>query len=162
MKRLSLLLLLAAALTAPAGAAGGGMDAMKYYVGSWTCMAGSTDQKPSSATVEYTLNDGVLRQWVLVPAQGKMKTPYGLSIAYSWDAKNGHYVSAQTDNEGSWSVSYAKPWTGSTEEWIDHANSGKLTRNTTVRDGENAFHFMGYPTTTSTTANFKGSCKRAM
>ena len=67
MKRLSLLFLLAAALTAPAGAAGGGMDAMKYYVGSWTCTAGSTNQQPVSATVEYTLNDGVLRQW---PAAG--------------------------------------------------------------------------------------------
>ena len=162
MKRFSLLLLLAAALTAPAGAAGGGMDAMKYYVGSWTCMAGSTNQKPVSATVEYTLNDGVLRQWVLVPAQGKMKTPYGLSVAYSWDAKNGRYVSAQADNEGAWSVAYAKPWTGNTEDWIDHANSGKLTHNSTVRDSQSTFHFMGYPSTTSMTANFKGTCKRAM
>lgn len=162
MKRFSLLLLLAGALTAPAGAAGGGMDAMKYYVGSWTCMAGPTNDKPMSATVEYTLNDGVLRQWVLVPAQGKMKTPYGLSIDYSWDAKAGRYVSVQTDNEGSWSVAYAKPWSGNTEEWVDHANSGKLTRNTTVRDSQSAFHFMGYPTATSTTPNFKGTCKRAM
>ena len=89
MKRFSLLLLLAAALTAPAGAAGGGMDAMKYYVGSWTCMAGATNEKPIERHRRVHLNDGVLRQWVLVPAQGKMKTPYGLSIAYSWDAKSG-------------------------------------------------------------------------
>jgi hypothetical protein len=91
-----------------------------------------------------------------------MKTPYGLSVAYSWDAKSGHYVSAQTDNEGAWSVAYAKPWSGNTEEWVDHANSGKLTHSTTVQDSHDAFHFTGYPTTTSMTANFKGSCKRAM
>ena len=148
-------------MAAPASASGG-MSAMQYYVGSWTCVAGNTGEKPVNATVEYTLNDGVLRQSVLVPAQGKMKTAYALTILYSWDAKKDRYISAQTDNTGAWSVAYAKPWTGSTEQWIDIANSAKPTHNTTVRDSANAFHFMGYPSATSMTPNFKGSCKKAM
>jgi hypothetical protein len=138
------------------------MDTMKYYVGSWTCMAGTVGQKPVSATVEYTLNSDVLRQWVLVPAQGKMKTPYALSIAESWDAKHGRYVSTSNDNEGGWSVAYAKPWSGNTEQWVDQASSVKPGHSSTVRDSAGAFHFMSYPTPTSMKAAFKGSCKKAM
>ncbi len=161
MKRLSILLLLVAAFAAPASAAGG-MDAMKYYVGSWTCTAAQTGEKPSNATVEYTLTGGVLRGWVFVPMQGKMKSSYGSSIATSWDAKNGRYVQAQTDSEGAWNVAFAKPWSGQTEQWVDHASSAKLGHGTTVRDGQNAFHFMSYPSATSMTANFQGSCKRSV
>ena len=135
---------------------------MQYYVGSWTCVAGNTGEKPVNATVEYTMNSGVLREFVLVPAQGKMKTAYALSIDQSWDAKNGRYVSTSNDNDGGWSVSFAKPWTGSTEQWVDHASSTKPGHSTTIRDNANAFHFMSYPSPTSMTANFKGSCKKAM
>jgi hypothetical protein len=161
MKRSLLLLLLVAALGAPANAAGG-MSSLEYYVGSWTCVAGNVGEKPVNATVEYTMNAGVLREWVLVPVQGKMKSPYGLSIVQSWDAKHGRYVSASNDNMGGWSVSYAKPWSGNTEEWVDHASAITPGHSTTVRDSANAFHFMSYPTTTSMKANFKGSCKKAM
>jgi hypothetical protein len=161
MKQLSMVLLLVAALGAPANATGG-MSAMQYYVGSWTCMAGNAGEKPMSATVEYTLNSGVLREWVLVPAQCKMKTPYALSIDQSWDAKHGRYVSTSNDNTGGWSIAFAKPWTGNTEEWVDQASSVKPGHGATVRDSATAFHFMSYPTTTSTTASFKGTCKKAM
>ena len=100
-----------------------GMDPMQYYVGSWSCMAGPVGQTPSKATATYTLDSGVMRGWVLVPPQGKMKTAYALEIVTTYDAKNHRFVQIQLGNDSNWSVDYAKPWTGNTEQWVDHANS---------------------------------------
>jgi hypothetical protein len=154
---------LTVALGAPALAQGtAGMGAMQYYVGTWSCQAGPVGQPSSNATTTFTLDSGVLRQWVLVPAQGKMTNPYVLSIVTTYDAKNGRYVEATLDNQAQWSISFAKPWTGNTEEWTDNATStGKLGRGETIRTDNNTFSFSGYDTMTSTTASFKGTCTRS-
>jgi hypothetical protein len=154
---------LALAVVVPAGAhAATGMAAMQYYVGSWSCTAGDVGQTPSKATATYTLDSGVLHGFVLVPAQGKMTKPYAFSAATTYDSKNDRYVQTTLDNLSVWSVAYAKPWTGNTEMWMDHASSsGKLTHGTTVRTNTNSFSFAGYPTLTSSTPNFKGSCTRS-
>jgi hypothetical protein len=62
-----------------------GMGPEQYYVGTWNCMAGPVGKPPSKATATFTLDSGVLRQWVLVPAQGKMKTAYVIEIATTYD-----------------------------------------------------------------------------
>ncbi len=163
MRTILALIVLAGAFAAPAAAqSSGGMAAMQYYVGTWSCMAGDVGQPQSKATATYTIDAGLMREWVVVPAQGKMTKPYMLSIATSYDAKKGRYVGSQVDNFAGWSVSFAQPWTGNTEHWTDLASStGKLGHSQTIRTNRNSFSFMGYPTITATKPDFKGTCTRS-
>ncbi|MEO9025958.1 MAG: hypothetical protein ABI329_02770 [Candidatus Tumulicola sp.] len=154
---------MAIAVVAPAGAQSAtGMAALQYYVGTWSCTAGPVGRTATKATATYTIDSGVMRAWVDVPAQGKMTKPYAFSSATTYDAKNGHYVETTLDNDSAWSVSTSKPWTGNTEQWTDRSTStGKLGHGQTVRTDQNSFAFLGYPTLTSTQADFKGSCTRS-
>lgn len=145
---------------AGAGQAATGMSQMQYYVGSWSCSAGPVGQKPSKATATYTMDNGILRGAVFVPVQAGMKHPYSLTEDTIYDAKSNQFIMSSLDNTAAWSISTAKPWTGNTENWTDRANSGKLSHNITVRHSQTSFSFEGYPTTTSTKANFAGSCTR--
>lgn len=160
-------LVLIVAIGAPAGAqmmgsSAAGMDAMQYYVGSWSCVAGTVGQAPSNATATYTLNSGVLHEMVDVPATGKMKIPYVASSAMTYDAKNRRYVETWLPNDAEWSVSYMPAITGNSEHWADHVSaSGALGHTVTVRTSQSRFDFTGYPTLTSTKANFKGHCTRS-
>lgn len=135
---------------------------MQYYVGTWSCQAGPIGSTASKSTATYSLDSGVLRESVDVPAQGKMTKPYVISIATTYDAKKGEYVQTGLDNQANWWVSFAKPWTGNTEQWADHSNSdNKLGRGQTVRSDRNTFSFTSYPTLTATKPNFKGTCNRS-
>ena len=160
MKYLAIAAALLAALGTAAQAATG-MSQMQYYVGSWSCMAGNVGQKPSKATVTYTMDNGILHGTVLVPVQAGMKHQYSLSQDTIYDAKSNQFIMSSLDNTAAWSISTAKPWTGNTESWTDRANSGKLSHNITVRHSQTSFSFEGYPTTTSTKANFAGSCTKS-
>lgn len=131
-----------------------------YYVGTWSCMAGNVGQKPSHATATYTMDSGLLREFVMVPAGGMMKYPYTLSIAQMYDAKHHRFVGTGLGNDGGWWVSYAKPWTGKTEMWVDHANSDGLGRNVTTRDSHDHFSFMSWDKVMGGKVVFKGSCTR--
>ena len=134
---------------------------MQYYVGAWSCVAGTIGRPPVKATATYSLDSGVMREWVVVPAQQKMKRAYSISFAVTYDPKHRRYVQTTLDNDASWSISYAKPWTGNTEQWTDQSNDeGKPTRNQTVRTNANSFTFTGYPSLTATKPNFKGTCNR--
>lgn len=161
MKFLASAALLFAAIAPATAQSATGMAAMQYYVGSWSCLASGTGQTPSKATVTYAMDDGVLRMWVVVPKQGKMTKDYAFQSATVYDAKSGHYVQSTLDTLAAWSISTAKPWSGNTELWVDRENSsGKLTRGETIRTNQNSFSFHSYPTTTSTKANFGGTCTR--
>ncbi|MGC1379476.1 MAG: hypothetical protein WA814_00475 [Candidatus Baltobacteraceae bacterium] len=162
MKKALGLCILALAIAAPAGAQSGGMTAMQYYVGKWSCTGTQTGQAPSKALLTYTLEDGILVQWVSVPMQGKMKTPYALSAATTYDSKNGRYVSTNLDSENAWSIGYGK-MSGNTEQWTDHANStGKLGRGELVRTDASSFTFTSWETVASTKPSFKAACHKAM
>jgi len=103
----------------------------------------------------------VMRTMIVVPAQGKMKKAYVQSGTTTYDSKNERYVGVSLDNENMWGVSYAKPWTGDTEAWTDHASSsGKLGHSTTVRSSADAFVYTGYPSMTGK-ADFKATCHKA-
>jgi hypothetical protein len=156
-------------LSAPAGAqmmgaqSMTGMGTLQYYVGTWSCMAGQVGEAPQKASATYTMDSGVLREWVDVPPQGKMKNAYVASAAEAYDAKNHRYIETWLGNDADWSISYAKPWTGKTEVWLDHASSaGKLSRSETVRTDQDHFTFTSYSSTTSMKAFFKGSCTRSV
>lgn len=161
MRNLALLAVLAVALATPVATRSAGMSDLQYYVGTWTCQAGVPGKAPSHATAVYTLDGGVLRQWVAVPVQTGMKKAYYLSSATTYDAKKGMYVQSNMDSNSDWSIDYAKPWTGNTEQWADHASSNKLEHSTVTRTNQNSFGFVGYSSLTSTTPTFKGSCTRS-
>jgi hypothetical protein len=163
LKKILTLLTLAVGFAAPASAQPmTGMAALQYYVGTWSCMAGPIGSPPSTATASYTIDSGVMREWVVVPVQGKMTSPYVLSIATTYDAKNGRYVETFLDNTAGWSVSFAQPWTGNTEQWTDQSTyNGKLGRSQTIRTDQNSFTFTGYPSVSSTQPDFQGTCNRS-
>ncbi len=151
------------AVAAPAGAQPmTGMEAMQYYVGTWSCMAGPPGVPPSKATATYTIDSGVLREWVVVPPQGKMTTPYVVSIATTYDPKKSQYVQTGLDSEAGWWVSAAQPWSGNTEQWTDQStHNGKLGHAQTVRTNENSFTFTSYPTMTAAQPDLQGTCNRS-
>jgi hypothetical protein len=161
MRNLVLLGALAGAFAAPVATRSAGMDDLQYYVGTWACQAGEPGKPPSHATATYTLDGGVLRQWVAVPVQSGMKRAYYFNSATTYDAKKGLFVQANLDSDAAWSIDYAKPWTGNMEQWADHASSSKPGHSTVTRTNQNSFSFVGYPTLTSTTPSFKGSCTRS-
>lgn len=161
MRNLALLAVLAVAFAAPVATRSAGMSDLQYYVGTWTCQAGVSGKPPSNATATYTLDNGVLRQWVSVPVQSGMKRGYYLSSATTYDAKKGMFVQSNLDSDAAWSIDYAKPWTGNTEQWADHVSSTKLEHSTVTRTNQNSFSFLGYSSLTSTTPTFKGSCTRS-
>jgi len=158
------LLAFAVIVAAPKSAqAAPGAAALQYYVGTWSCQAGAIGKPASKSTVTYTFDSGLLREWVYVPVQGKMSRPYLNSIATSYDAEKKHYVQTGMDKTGFWWVSFAEPWTGNTEEWVNHASADNQTRRYTwVRTDRNAFSFTEYPSTTATTPDFTGTCHRSL
>lgn len=161
-KALGLFGLVAVCFAPVAAQAETGMAAMQYYVGTWSCVGGGGGEPPSNATATYTLDSGVLRDWVVVPPQGKMTTPYVLSIATTYDAKNGRYVQTGIGSDAGWWVSYAQPWTGNTEMWTDQANNtGKLGHGQNVRSDQNTVVINGYATLTATTPDFTVTCHRS-
>ena len=138
----------------------GGANALQYYVGTWSCVAGNVGQTPSKATATYTLTSGLLHESVDVPPSGKMKIAYVGSSSITYDAKNHRYVETWLGNDAGWSISYAKPWSGNTETWDDVQNStGKLGRNVIVRTPAR-FDFTNYETIGSAKPVFKGYCTR--
>ena len=163
MRKALILFALVVGLAAPVSAQPmTGMAALQYYVGTWSCMAGPIGSPPSTATATFTIDSGVMREWVAVPAQGKMTSPYALSISTTYDAKNARYVETFLDNGANWTVSTAQPWTGNTEQWTDQSSGdGKLGHSQTVRTDQSSFTFTGYPTVTSTKPVFQGTCNRS-
>jgi hypothetical protein len=108
------------------------------------------------------MDSGVMHQMVIVPPQGKMTSPYALSVMTVYDAKNGRYVSTSIDTDAAWSISYAKPWSGNAEQWTDQSTSdGKLHNGQTVRTDQNSFVYTSYPVQTPTVADFKATCTRS-
>lgn len=150
---------------APAGAQTAGpsdVGNLGYYVGTWSCLAGNTGQRPMHATATYTLDSGLLREFVMAPAGGMMKYPYTLNITIVYDAKRHRFIDVGAGNDGGWWSSYAKPWTGQTETWIDTASTdSSLGRSQTVRESHDRFTFMDWDKTVGGKVVFKGTCTRS-
>jgi hypothetical protein len=160
-KQFLAVIILALVAAAPAGAQPtGGMSAMGYYVGSWTCVGGPVTSPPVNANVVAAMNGNVLNSAVSIAVQPGMKMPYYVSFATSYDGK-GRYIQTTLDSLGSWSVSSAPTWTGNTEQWTDVTTSdGKPGHGTAVRTDNDHYSYMGYDTPTGTTPSFKITCQR--
>lgn len=132
---------------------------MQYYVGSWACTGGMPGKAQNHATLSYTMDDGMLREWIVVPVQSGQKTPFGQELLTTYDASHGRFVQVYMDSAGEWGVTYVT-LNGNTETGVDHAtSSGHLGHGMTKRMGS-TFTYTGYPTLTSTTPNFKATCHR--
>jgi hypothetical protein len=152
----------ALAIAVPVGAQPSGMAAMEYYVGKWACVGGPTSSPPVKASVTYSVESGILRQWGEIPPQGEMKTTYAFNGAVSYDSKKHRYVSTFLDNDSGWELAVAQPWSGNTEHWTDlSTDSGKLARSEFVRTDHDNFTITSYEPRTATKPTFKVTCKRS-
>lgn len=161
MKQILAVLILGIAAAAPAAAqAPEGMNAMGYYVGSWTCAGGPVGVPPANATVTAAMNGGVLNSSVSVPVQPGMTQALNVTFAISYDGK-GRYTQTMIDSSGEWAVSSAPAWTGNTEQWTDVASSdGKLGHGTIVRTDNDHYTFTSYGAPTGGMPVFKTACQR--
>jgi len=159
--RFLLLVALVAATVAPASAQTPvGMSAMQYYVGTWACSAAG--EADSNATATFTIQNGVMHDSVILLPQGKMTVPYELTIITTFDPKNNRYVRTSIDSQAAWAVSFEKPFTGNTEEWVDNAASnGKLGRTEIVRTDQKTFNLTGYSTQSQAKPDFTVTCHRS-
>lgn len=159
MRFIALFAFIAVTIAPAAAQNASGMAAMQYYVGTWSCAAAG--EADSNSTATYAIENDVLRDSLVIPPQGKMTAPYQLSIVTAFDAKNNRYVQTSLDNQGTWAVSFAKPFSGNTEEWVNNATSdGKLGRVQVIRTDQKTFDIIGYATMSQTKPDFKVTCHR--
>jgi hypothetical protein len=95
---------------------------------------------PTHAIVTYTLENGFLRRWVSVAPSAKMKQPYYVTFAVSYDTTHQRYSQTMIDGLGHWSVSCASRLRGTT------ASSGGA--------------YAGYASMTSKSPDSKVTCTR--
>jgi len=83
--------------------------------------------------VAFVIDSESMREWDAAQVQGQTNQ-YSISKSFVYDARNNRWVQTQVDDQGLWHVSYLKPWTGNTEEWLDQSGfDGKLGRDETAR-----------------------------
>ncbi len=160
MRFLVLFAFIAAAIATAGAQTPDGMAAMQYYVGTWACAAAG--EPNSNATATYAIENGIMRDSVVVPPQGKMTAPYQLAIVTMFDPKNNRYVQTSLDNQAMWAVSFAKPFTGNKEEWVNNATyDGKLRHVEVVRTDQHTFDIIGYSTMSQIKPEYKVTCRRS-
>jgi hypothetical protein len=141
------------AATLPARSATG-MEAMQYYVGTWSCTGGLIGKQPFHFTVTYAMNGAILRSWL--SAKGYVQSG---SLAY--DSKNHRYINAAVANDGTWFVAYATV-SGTTESSIDHVTSdGKLGRLMIMRTSNTSFTSTGYSAISGGKVFLEATCRKS-
>jgi hypothetical protein len=157
---------LAGALTIAASAQATGMDAMRYYLGTWTCKGAPTEASAtvSVGTATFTLQNGVLHEHLVIPPTVDQTTAYTLNVRTTYDAAKQRYVSASMDDHENWTVAYAPPFLGGKlEHWTDHqTSSGNLGRKEVIRYNQNAFAAFSFSSTDrKAKPKFRSICRRA-
>jgi hypothetical protein len=156
---------LAAWLTVSASAQATGMDAMRYYVGTWKCKGAPVGQGwVSTGTATYTLSGDVLHERLVIPPNQDTTKTYVLNVRTTYDAAKHRYVSASVDSNENWSVMYASPPMTPREQWIDHqTSSGKHGRTNVIRYNDRTFATYAFPTADrGAQPNFRSFCHREM
>jgi hypothetical protein len=147
------------AVAAPAGADAPGMGAFNYYVGAWACVGGAAELPPVTGWVTYEMDGSALRSAVAVPVQKRMTRAW-LTVETKFDAAKNVYVDTAFDN-GGWDVSWARPWSGNTEEWVDRSTAtGKLGRDRVTRIDGKTFVHTRYQSLTGSDVDFRIKCTR--
>jgi hypothetical protein len=121
------ILLLLAAISGRADAADP-MDALQFFVGTWSCSEHQSNKPSLSSTFTFVMESGLLRQWIVRPKQGSMRAPYVVNSTFAYDSTHRRYVQTEMDNEAAWWVSAAESWQGDTLHWVDLSTSTTLSR----------------------------------
>jgi hypothetical protein len=160
---------LAGSLTIAASAQATGVDALRYYVGTWTCKGAPVTERGfsgdvSTGTATFTLQGGTLHEHLMIPPKGDQTKPYSLNVTTTYDAAKERYVAASVDSDENWSVMYAPPFQGNKlEHWTDHqTSSGKHGRKDVIRYTQTMFATFSFPTTAGQGArpDFRSFCHR--
>jgi hypothetical protein len=130
-----------------------GMEAMRYYVGTWSCIWGAIGEEPYHFTSTYTMSDGILRTWI--SSKG-----YAQSGSITYDSKNHRYINSAVGNDGTWYVAYATI-SGRTESSIDRVTSdGALGRLIILRTSSTSFSSTVYSAVSGGKVVVKAACRR--
>ena len=156
---ISLLALFLGAATTKAQAANP-MDALQFYVGSWSSLERKAREAPLSSTFTFAIKSNLMRQWIARPKQGSMQAPYVVNSTFAYDATQHRYVQTEMDNDAAWYVSVAEPWQGNTIRWVDLATSTKLSRWEMTRINNTTFTVESFAKVSDKTPNYTASCKR--
>ena len=136
------------------------MDALQFYVGTWSCLERKAGDPPLSSTFTFALESNLMRQWIVRPTQGAMRAPYVVNSTFAYDATRHRYVQTEMDNDATWYVSIAEPWQGNTIRWVDQATSTKLSRWEMTRINNTTFSVESFAKVSDKTPNYTASCKR--
>jgi hypothetical protein len=158
MKFLSLALILAV-VTAHTQAANP-MDALKFYVGTWSCVERKAGDPPLSSKFTFAMESNLMRQWIARPKQGSMRAPYVVNSTFAYDLSHRRYVQTEMDNDGAWYVSVAEPWKGDTIHWVDLATSTTPSRWDMTRIDSTTFTIGSFAKLADETPNYTATCKR--
>jgi hypothetical protein len=52
------------------------MDALRFYVGRWSCLELKGSDPPLSSTFTFAIESNLMRQRIIRPKQGSMQAPY--------------------------------------------------------------------------------------
>jgi hypothetical protein len=151
--------LILVAVTAQANAANP-MDALKYYVGRWSCVEHAAGNLPVSSKFVFAMESNLMRQWIARPQQGSMRGPYVVNSTFAYDSERLRYVQTEMDNDAAWYVSAAEPWKGDTIRWVDLATSTKLSRWEMTRIDSKTFTIASFTKPTDESPSYTATCKR--
>lgn len=151
--------LILVAMTAQADAANP-MDALKYYVGSWSCVEHTAGNSPLSSKFVFAMESNLMRQWITRPQQGSMRRPYVVNSTFAYASERHRYVQTEMDNDAAWYLSLAEPWTGNTIHWVDLATSTKPSRWEMTRIDSRTFAIASFAKLADETPSYTATCKR--
>jgi hypothetical protein len=157
--RLASVALILTAATAQAHTANP-MDALQYYVGSWSCVENKAGNLPVSSKFTFAMESNLMRQWITRPKQGSMSAPYVVNSTFAYDSAHHRYVQTEMDNDAAWWVSVAEPWKGNTIHWVDLATSTKPSRWDMTRLDSTTFTIDSFAKLDDETPSYTATCKR--
>jgi hypothetical protein len=136
------------------------MDALQYYVGSWSCVENKAGDLPVSSKFRFAMESNLMRQWITRPKQGSMSAPYVVNSTFAYDSAYHRYVQTEMDNDAAWWVSVAEPWKGNTIHWVDLATSTKPSHWEMTRLDSTTFTIDSFAKLADETPNYTATCKR--
>jgi hypothetical protein len=157
-----LALVLVLALVEARAQAANPMDALQFYVGTWSCVERPAHSPPLSSTFTFAMEANLMREWIdQRRTQGSMRAPAGVNATFAYDSKHHRYVETEMYSDGSWYVSVANPWKGNTIQWVDVASWTNLSRWEMTRVNATGFTLASFAKVTDKTPNYTATCKRA-
>jgi hypothetical protein len=136
------------------------MDALQYYVGTWSCVERKAGNPPLSSKFTFAMESNLMRQWISRPKQGSMRGPYVVNSTFAYDSTHRRYVQTEMDNDAAWFVSTAEPWKGNTIHWVDLTTSTESSRWEMTRIDGTTFTIGSFAKLADEAPSYTATCKR--